>query len=177
MMERLDNFEETLERGLYRLLLEAGLTAEEMSSPDIEEKWEEFIKDYVADAVVNINEYPEAALGFAAYLGMAVAFHWDADWEGHKNDTYSSYYGSRGFDNMDDHIEEDILALTAERVSKLTSALRGCVDATLALLKHESFELQTEEGFYALVRCYSVFFRIGVSIELAALGYHKRPVA
>jgi len=176
-MERLDTFEETLERGLYKLLLEAGLASEAMSSPDIDGKWEEFIKDYVADAVSNVNDYPEAALGFAAYLGMAVAFHWDADWESHSGDSYQSYYGSRGFDNMDDHIVDDILAMPEEKKRVITAVLRGCVDATLGLLKHESFELQTEEGFYALVRCYSVFFRMGVSIELAALGYHKRPVA
>ena len=51
MNEELDRFEKTLEDGLIKICSMAGLTDEIMMSPDIDGKWDEFIKDYVADAV------------------------------------------------------------------------------------------------------------------------------
>ena len=63
----LDNYEKTLQLGLSRICSGAGLMGEDLlSSEDIDAKWEEFIKDYVADAVENFNDYPEAALAWAA---------------------------------------------------------------------------------------------------------------
>lgn len=173
---QLTNFEELLEDGLVKVCRNAGLMDEVMTSPDIDGKWEEFIRDYVADGISNYNSYPDAALGFAAYLGMGVAHHWDGRWEAHRLDTYSSYYGNRGYDNMDDHIVSDILRLSREDTDKVKQALQCCTAATEALIRHQEIEPQTSTGFYALVRCFSVFFRIGVSIELYRLGYKKEPV-
>ena len=88
--------------GLMRVCSGAGLLGDELlSSEDIDSKWEEYIKDYVADAVDNFNEYPEAALAWAGFLGMGVAHNWDANWTFHRHDSYRSYYGNRGWDDMD----------------------------------------------------------------------------
>lgn len=176
MNEELDRFEKTLEDGLIKICSMAGLTDEIMMSPDIDGKWDEFIKDYVADAVVNFNEYPDAAIGFAAFLGMGVAHHWDEDWKNNKKNSYNSYYGKRGFDDMDDHITGDLLELPLDEALKISSTINSCVQAALGLIRHEGIETQTSTGFYALARCYTVLFRIGVSIELGRLGYKKQSI-
>ena len=169
----LDRFEKILEDGLVKICRSEGLLDEILNSPDIDGVWEAYMKDYVADAVRNFNEYPAAALGFAAFLGMAVANRWDRDWDNAKDAPYSSYYGPRGFDDMDDHILEDVLCLQPEYAKKVSGTVGSCVWSTLALIRHEAIEAQTAEGFYVLVRCYCVMFRIGASIELKRLGYSK----
>lgn len=173
MQDQLDRFEQVLEDGLVKLCKSAGMLDDLISSPDIDEKWEEFIKDYVADAVENINEYPNAAIGFAAFLGMGVAYHWDRDWQAHKDDHYNEYYGTKGFDNMDDHILQEVMQRPLFDAEHISNMVYSCVQATLALLRHEKVELQTEYGFYALARCYSVMFRMGEALELRRLGYKK----
>lgn len=171
--ERLDSFEKTLEGGLVKICSSAGLLDEILASPDIDAKWDEYLKDYVGDAVENFNEYPAAAIGFAAFLGMAVANRWDRDWDNSKTASYQDYYGSRGFDDMDDHILEDVLRLTPEHGKKVSDTVGSCVWAALGLIRHEGIESQTAEGFFVLVRCYTVMFRIGASLELKRLGYSK----
>ena len=172
--EFLDRFEKTLEEGLVKLCSGAGLLeGEVLSSTDLEEQWEKYVKDYVADAVENFNEYPQSAIAWAGFLGMAVANRWDRDWDLFKNDPYKSYYGSRGFDDMDEHILNDIVKLGDADAAKYSNALSSCAMATLALIRHESIEAQTAQGFYVLVRAYTVLFRIGVSLELKRLGYKK----
>ena len=67
----LDNYEKTLQMGLSRICSGAGLIGDELlSSEDIDSKWEEFIKDYVADAVNNFNDYPDCTcLGSIPWYG------------------------------------------------------------------------------------------------------------
>lgn len=173
MEESLDRYEQLLSEGLYKICDMAGLTNGEMISPDIEDKWDDYIKDYVGDAVANFNDYPNAALGFAAYLGMAVANHWHKDWALFKDDDYKSYYGPAGFDDMDDHISKDILLLTDRETKSLADKLCSCCEAILGLISHENIETQTAFGFYVLSRSYTVMFRLGASIELKRLGYRK----
>ena len=176
MLESLDKLEEIMERGMLKVCnATCGAPVQMMSSPDIDGKWDEFLEHYVGDAVALVNDYPMAALGFAAYLGMAVAHQWDADWPHYKDKHYKSYYGDRGFDNMDDHIVGDILHLDASRAGKLSGALMSCCQAILDLFRHEGIELNTEYGFYALVRAFSVMYKVGVGIELSRLGYKKQP--
>lgn len=141
-------------------------------SPDIEDVWDKkLIKDYISDAVVNFNSYPEAALSWAGFLGMAVAHYWDSDWTRHKDDSYSSYYGSRGFDDMDEHILYDILALDESEGRKISDSMLSVALASLGLIQHEGVETQTQVGFYALARCYTVIFKLGAALWLSHRGY------
>ncbi|MCQ2117434.1 MAG: hypothetical protein MJY76_04770 [Bacteroidales bacterium] len=173
----LDDFQKILEDGLVKVCSMSGFALNGiMTSPDLDEKWDSMLKEYVADAINNFNDYPQAALGFASYLGMAVANQWDASWTENKDNTYRSYYGNRGYDNMDDHIVQDILRLSPLQADKLSRTMLNCTQATLDLLRHEHIELQTKNGFYVLVRCYTAMFRLGVSIELTRLGYKKQIV-
>lgn len=175
--EFLDSFETTLQGGLVKVCQGAGYLSEGlMESPDLEDKWNDFIKDYIADAVDNFNDYSEAALAWAAFLGMGVANLWDRNWEKYGLKPYTYYYGSRGWDNMDEHILYDILGLDSNAGAKLSDTMDSCALACLGLMRHEGIETQTSEGFYCLARAYTVFFRIGASIELERLAYHKVPL-
>ena len=175
----LDSFEKTLQLGLERICEGAGLLEGELlQSDDIDSKWEEYIKDYVADAVQNFNGYPEAALAWAGFLGMGVAHNWDCNWTLHRHDSYRDYYGARGWDDMDEHILRGVLGLNLDspETMKISDTLQSCALATLGLIRHEGIEPQTATGFYALTRSYSVFYRIGEGIELRRLGYKKEAV-
>lgn len=176
MEEMLDRYEKTLEQGLVKICTGAGLLdGEILRTPDLDERWDFFIKEYVADAVDNFNDYPEAAIAWAGFLGMAVAYHWDEDWMHHKTDAYRSYYGSRGWDDMDEHILRDIMGLSLDspEAKKISDTLQSCALATLGLIRHEGVEAQTAQGFYVLSRSYTVLYRIGASIAIKRLGYKK----
>lgn len=172
-LKQLDRFEEVLEKGLIKICNVYGLAKDMMTGPDVEEKWNSMCKDYTADAVGNFNDYPNAALGFAAYLGMAVVRDWDTDWASSKNKAYRDYYGPHGFDDMDDHIVRDILDLDEKTTHDIKECLLSCAQSTLGLIEHEQIETQTEFGFYILVRCWSVMYKIGASIELTRRGYAR----
>lgn len=172
--KQLDRFEQTLQDGLVKLCQGSGFLKEGLlETPDLEGKWDEYIKDYIADAVENFNEYPEAALAWAGFLGMGVANRWDVNWEEYGSKPYTYYYGSRKWDDMDEHILYDILKLDAEKGKKVSDMLDSCALACLGLIRHEGIESQTAEGFYCLARAYTVFYRIGASLELERLMYKK----
>mgnify|MGYP003329125050 CR=1 FL=1 len=172
--QRLDEFQDMLEQGLLKVCAMSGFDIDTMMSPDIEARWDSLLKDYMADAVENINGYPHSAIGFAAYLGMAVAHQWDSDWARYKDKSYRSYCGERGFDDMDDHIADDLLHLEEGYKARLSKAVLNCAQATLDLMRHEGIETGTEYGFYILVRCCTALYRTGVALELTRLGYKKQ---
>ena len=175
--ELLDKFEQILEDGLVKVCRSFNLLdGQILRTPDIEAVWNDrYLKDYVADAVENYNSYPDVSLAWAAFLGMGVAHWWDRAWSTHCDAPYSSYYGPHGFDDMDEHILQDVLGLDLDgsEAKNICSALSGCAAATQGLIRHEGIEAQTEEGFFILVRAYSAFYRVGASIELRRAGYKK----
>ena len=174
--EYLDRYEEILESGLVKICTGAGLLQGEMlSCPDTAEWWDASIKDYVADAVANFNEFPLAAVGWAAFVGMGIAWSWDNFWPDPSAGRipYSSFYGKRGFDDMDEHILSDVLGLNEDLSSKISDTILSCSQAALGLIEHEDIDTQTSLGFYVLARTYSVMFRLGVSMELFRQGYRK----
>jgi len=173
--DMLDCFEKLLQSGLEKILRGEGLIAEEaLCSPDLETIWNDnYLKEYTADAVENFNNYPEVAIAWAAFLGMGVAHNWDKDWVAHKRDSYQSYYGSRGWDDMDEHVLWELLELPQDLGKKVSEYFDSCAIAALGLIRHENIEPQTATGFYVLVRAYTVMFRMGVAVELHRLGYKK----
>ena len=173
--EYLDHYETLLTGGLAKLGTSAGfLNGEIVSNPDIDGRWDnEFAAAYIADAVVNYNSYPDAAIAWAAFLGMAVAFQWDSDWMGHRSDPYPSYYGPRGWDDMDEHVLYSMLQLDRDQASALNSFFLACSEAARGLIRHEGIEAQTDTGFYILARTYTVMYRLGAAVQLQRMGYKK----
>lgn len=177
--EALDKFEEILEGGLVKICTQSGLLdGSILHSPDIEEKWEDYITRYVDDAVNNFEDYPQPTFVWAAFLGMGVAWNWDHDWVIGSNLPYESYYGKEGWDDMDEYVMYEIFGFErdGEIAKKLIDIFLSCADATESLIRHNHIELDTEEGFYTLVRAYQVFYRLGASIALHKFGYKKVPV-
>ncbi len=174
-----DRFEASIRKELIKLCTEFEMmNGQLLRSDDIDAKWDEFARDYMIDAVHEFNEYPEVALAWAAYLGMGVARHWDEDWRRHASDKYASYYGTRGFDDMDDHIIRDVLgyALDSEQAKAVGAMLSRCATLVLTLIRREGFESQSVEAYYVLIRSVKVMFQIGQSLELYRLGYSFRPL-
>ena len=113
--EYLDKFENNLTNELLRLctsykMLEGTLLA----TDDIDGEWQRFAPEYIADAVKEISSYPTVSVAWAAYIGMAVAAQWDSNWEAQKTIEYKHYYGSQGFDDLDEHILFDLLKMPAD---------------------------------------------------------------
>lgn len=169
-------FENILENGLIKICSNSGLLSGELlSSADIEDRWLAYRKDYLADAVANYNEFPIAALAWAAFLGMGVAESWDRDWETLSKAEYRDYYGSKGWDDMDEHILADLYHLNLEKdeAKKISGTFLSCSEAIIGLIRHEGIEAQTKAGLDAIGHSCNVMFRIGEAVGLKRLGYKK----
>ena len=169
-----DNYEKTLQAGLMKVCKSAGMLGDDLlSSPDIEAKWEEYIQDYIADAVREFNDFPEAAVAWPGFIGMAVAHRWDEDWTRYKDMRYKDLYGPNGWDDMDEGILHFVLGLDlgSEEAIRLAKTMNSCALAALGLIRHEGVEAQTAQGFYILARTYTVLFRIGAAVELYRQKY------
>lgn len=180
--ENLAMFEDNLAADLVRHCAEgsympAGGTML-LTTVDFEDKWAELVRRFIADAVPSFNEYPEYTLACAFYAGAATAVMWDRDWAVLSGFPYEALLGSRGFDNMDDHIAEHYLGfdpLSDEGVefSSLASSLSGiCISA----IRHAPIEPQTSDALRVLASCLKCMFLTGASVELYSLGYSMQKV-
>jgi len=138
-----------------------------LNSPDIDDAWVRYAPSFFGDAVREFNKYPEYCLGCAGYLGMAVAFYWDKDWEKHREEPYTSFQGDRGFDDMDDHITDNILRDRKHSVP----AMQSTAASAYHFLMRESPEPGTAEAYRMFLVSVEVMFKIGAAIELCRLGY------
>lgn len=170
----LENFERRVEQELLRLCTSAGmLNGTLLASDDIDEHWHTLAPEYMADAVPQVKDYPTVSVAWAAYLGMAIAWGWDTDWELCKHDSYQSYYGQQGFDDMDEHIVRDMLGLLLDgyEARALEGIIRRCGETAVSLIRHEHIEPQSTMAFHVFARACRVMYRIGAAIELKRLGY------
>lgn len=179
IMEELENeYLDNYERGLLQELLDyctslGKLDGDLLESADIVGKWQEFAPEYFADAVRQINSYPEYTVGCAGYIGMAVAKWWDDDWAGHYDAKFSEMLGERGFDDIDDHIVADILGMEtgSEEAGRLADLMLSCSTLAVNKIRHENIENQTVMAFHVLARTTRAIFKIGAAIQLASAGY------
>lgn len=172
--EYLDIFEGKLEQEMLKLCSSYNmLSGTLLATNDIDEKWRELAPEYMADAVLQINQYPTVAIAWAGYLGMAIAHGWDADWDAFKEVEYKSYYGERGFDDMDEHIIKNLLNIELEspQATAIEDMLRRCAQCAISMIRHEQIEGQTSVMFHIIARACKVMFRIGAAMELKRLGY------
>ena len=67
-----DTYEENLQREILKMCTSLGmLDGELLSSEDIDQKWKEWAPEYIAEALPEVNSYPEFAMACAGYAGMA----------------------------------------------------------------------------------------------------------
>lgn len=170
----LNRFEEKQEQELLRLCTSYGMLEKVLlTTDDINEKWQEIRPEYLADAVEQVQDYPTVSVAWAAYLGMALACGWDADWEVYSKASYQAFYGEQGFDDMDEHIVQKLLGLEldAPETVALEEMIRRCAQTTVTLIRREQIEPGSVMAFHVFVRACDVMFRIGEALELKRLGY------
>lgn len=168
-------YEKRLEQSLLRHCTERGMLNGQLpATPDIDGCWMAFAPDYLADAVPEIAHYPMVALGWAMFLGMAVAKLWDTDWAQYgqsPEDLYRQLRERRGFDCMDEYILEDVLRLDANAARQLTALVQSCAQTTETAIRKEGIEPSTPMAFSVFTTSVNVLYRLGAAGELHALGY------
>ena len=175
-----ETYEENLQREILRMCTSLGmLDGELLSSEDIDLKWKEWAPEYIAEALPEVNSYPEFAIACAGYAGMAVAQWWDQDWGRHHSAKYESLHGPRGFDDMDEFIVQNILGLTLDSVDakQIMNILLCCAQKASTFIQHEQIEHQTVKAFHIFARTVKVMFRTGAALQLKRLGYKFHKVA
>ena len=79
---RTKEFEDTFHKDLASYLEAHDLIDKHFpEAPDIEALWATLGESYLPDALREWNHYPTVALGWMMYIGMAIAYYWDEDWE------------------------------------------------------------------------------------------------
>lgn len=177
--EYFDTFENNLQIELLKLCTSHGmLEGTLLASEDIDERWKAYAPEYMADAVPQVNSYPAAAIAWAGYVGMAVAHWWDSAWETQATAPYTALHGKAGFDDMDEHIVEQILGLPLDssEATQLKNLMRSCAHTAMTFIRREDTESQTTKAFYIFARTARVLFRIGAAVELKRLGYRFEKV-
>ena len=173
-----DTYESNLQKEMLKMCTSLGmLDGELLASEDIDQKWKEWAPEYIAEALPEVNAYPEYAIACAGYAGMAVAHWWDQDWGRHHSDGYKSLHGARGFDDMDEFIVQNILGLSLEsaEAKQIMNILLCCSQKAVDFIRHEQIEHQTTKAFHIFARTVKVLFRTGAALELKRSGYrfHK----
>lgn len=171
----LDKFEEKIQEELLHLCQNYKALGDMLlGNDDIDERWKELAPEYMVDAVEQIRDYPTVSVAWAAYLGMAVAWCWDADWERYKDMSYKTFYGTKGFDDMDEHIVGTMLGVSLDSVEakEIEAIIRRCGETAVTLIRREQIDPQTPMAFHVFARACRSMFRIGAAIELKRLGYH-----
>lgn len=173
-IDYLDNFEEKMRKRLLSIATRRNaLEGKLLESDDLKDFWSRIEPEYMADAVPQIASYPTVSVAWATYLGMAAAYCWDVDWTTYSKTPYQGFYGSDGFDNMDDHIVQDILGipLDSNEARALVTLIQSLAQEAVDMIRHEQIEPQSKMAFYAFVRACRAMFAIGTAIELKRLGY------
>ena len=174
-----ETYEQNLQREILRMCTSLGmLDGELLASEDIDGKWKEWAPEYIAEALPEVNTYPDFAIACAGYAGMAAANWWDTDWGRNHGNVYDKLHGPRGFDDMDEHIVQNILGLTLDSIEakQIMNILLCCAQKAATFIQHEQIEHQTVKAFHIFARTVRVMFKIGSALELKRLGYKFQKV-
>ncbi len=171
-------FEGKVRKELIEFLQKKGAIDKHIPEcPDIEEKWTEIIHAYIPDGVREFQQYPIVSLGWIMFMGIAMAFYWDSDWENQapRKDFYEKLRDENGYDNFDETIVYSLLGLEGECAENLTNLVAECASRVYNTLRHERIEPGTEIAFSCYVSSLHQLYLAGLAIELNALGYHMTP--
>jgi hypothetical protein len=171
-------FEERVRADLKNFLVSKGAMDEHVPEcPDVEEKWGEIARSYIPDGAREFKEYPVVSLGWMMFVGMAMAYYWDTDWEANakRTDYYTALRDKRGYDNLDETVTEDVLGYKGEAAEKVSGLVAECASRVYSMLNREHFEAGTEAAFGAWIAALHQLYLAGMAMELNALGYHMTP--
>lgn len=172
--QHISDFEQKLTQKLVEQTTRYNILAGKLlSSQDINEYWRQHAPEYLADAVLQVRQYPLTSVAWAAYMGMGVAHEWDTNWERGSQLAYTHYYGDQGFDNMDDHVMANLLGVDIESVHATTLAVivQNLARTTISTIQHQGVEPQTKMAYLLFATSCKAMFRLGAAIELFRLGY------
>lgn len=143
-------------------------------APDIETLWSRVGESYLPDAMREFNEFPTVALGWAMYVGMAIAKYWDEDWELYSkvDDLYVYLRDKIDFDHLDDYVRERVLLLGHNDAARLESIVSECAARIYSQLRHQLVEPGTEPAFRAFVAALHQMYLMGAAMQLKRMGYH-----
>lgn len=169
--EYLRQYEECLKQNLLQALRSKGLLPANgpiPSTPDIDERWESLAESYITDGVKEVAKYPLVSLGWAMYLGLALAKYWDDGWMIYSKlpNIYHHLRDVRGFDYMDEVVRFDLLKWDCEEI------VRSCSQMALDQIRHEQIEPASPRAYYVYARSVKVLYLIGASMGLYHLGYN-----
>ena len=176
-LEYLDRYEQRLTNDLLQMLqnnreLPAGPLPQ---TPDITSKWQDMAPAYCADAVKEIAQYPLVSLGWAMYLGMALAKYWDDDWAVYSRveNLYLYLRDKRGFDYLDEVVREELYGLQngTQGFTQLEDLVRSCAQMANDQIRHEQIEPSTPMAFHVYARSIKVLYLVGAAVGLRRLGY------
>lgn len=174
IFDYLNNYEKSLLSEVLKYLTSLGhLEGKLLETEDINEVWEKVAPSYVADSIKEIAKYPNVALGWAMYVGMAVARFWDEDWNSYssKENLYEYLRDKRGYDYLDEVVRGDVLSLDGELFEQMEELVRRTSSMVLSHIRHEQIEPQSPMAFHVFARSIRVLYKIGAAVELKNLGY------
>ena len=153
---RTKEFEETFHKDLTAYLETHDLIDKHFpEAPDIEALWATIGESYLPDAMREWNKYPTVALGWVMYIGMAIAYYWDEDWErySHVPDLYK-------------------MMILNEQGEKLQQTVGECAARTYNTISHLHVEPGTPDAFRVFIAALHEMYLMGAAMELKSLGYH-----
>ncbi len=172
-------FEEKVKKDLTEFLQKKGaLDSHVPECPDVEEKWGEVAREYMPDGAREFQQYPVVSLGWAMFIGMALSYYWDTDWEKYSkmSNLYVDLRDRKGYDNFDETVVEDVLGYKGEPAEKVTELVAECASRVYSMLSHEHVEPGTEAALGCYIAAIHQLYLAGMAMELNALGYHMTPL-
>lgn len=173
------DFEQKLHNDLFGYLKGKGdVDAHLPECPDVEEKWPDILRAYIPDGAREFKDYPVVSLGWMMLAGMAMACYWDTDWAAHsaRTDYYEKLRDTRGYDNMDETVTEDVLGLSGGEAEKVAGIAADAAARVYSDLTHEHIEPGTETAFGCFIAALHQLYLAGIAVELKRLGYHMTPM-
>lgn len=178
-MDIIKDFEERVRQDLTVYLSAQGVLDKRVPEcPDVEERWGEICRAYLPDGIREYQDYPVVSLGWIMFIGMAMAFYWDTDWENYsaRKGIYEDLRSLRGFDNMDEAIVEDVLGYRDEEAERVIAIAAECAQRVLSMLRHAHVEPGTETALGCYMAALHQLYLAGMGMELNSLGYHMTQV-
>lgn len=172
-------FESSVREDLIGFLQRKGAIDEVVPQcPDVEERWGDIARAYLPDGVREFQGYPVVSLGWMMFVGMALAYYWDTDWQNYsgRSDVYESLRDLRGFDNMDEAVTEDVLGYSGEDAQRVTDLVAECASRVYSELCRRSVEPGTQAALGCYIAALHQLYLCGMAMQLNALGYRMSPL-